>query len=169
MEGSFEVKDPQMIEYLRLVKQTISQFQKVKVIQIARGQNRHVDSLATLALSLTEEVPWLIKVEVVAEPSIDARVNVSMVTVFEPCWMDLIINFLAEDCVPTNEKEAKRVHRVAVRYWLLADRRLYQRSFGGPYLQCLHLSKVDELLTELHEGVCGSHVGGCLLAHRVMT
>ena len=37
--------------------------------------------------------------------------------------------------------------------------------FRGPYLQCLLLSKVEELLTELYEGVCGNHIGGCLLAH----
>ena len=35
VEGSFEDKDPQMINYLQLVKHTISHFQKVKVIQIA--------------------------------------------------------------------------------------------------------------------------------------
>ena len=47
VEGSFEAKDPRMIDYLRLVKQTMSLFQQVRLIQIARGQNRHVDSLAT--------------------------------------------------------------------------------------------------------------------------
>ena len=45
----------------------------------------------------------------VAEPSIDARVKVSMVTVFEPCWMDPIIDFLAEDRLPTDCKEADRM------------------------------------------------------------
>lgn len=54
VEGSFEAKDPQMIYYLRLVKQTMSLFQKVRLIQIGRGQNKHVDSLATLASSLTK-------------------------------------------------------------------------------------------------------------------
>ena len=55
--GNFEAKNPWMISYFWLVKQTMSQFQNVRVIQIARGQNRHIDSLATLASSLTEEVP----------------------------------------------------------------------------------------------------------------
>ena len=41
--------------------------------------------------------------------------------------------------------------------------------FRGPYLQCLLLSKVEELLIELYEGVCGNHVEGCLLAHQAMT
>ena len=62
----------------------MNQFQKVEVVQVARGQNRHVDSLTTLASSLIEEVPWLIKVEVVEKPSIDARVGVSMVAIFKP-------------------------------------------------------------------------------------
>lgn len=134
VNSSFEAKDPHMINYLRLVKQTMSQFQRVKVIQIARGQNQHADSLATFASSLTKEVPRLIKVEVVAEPSIDARVNVLKVTMFKPCWMDPIIYFLAEDHVPTDEKEAERVRRVTARYWLSVDRKLYQGSFGGLYL-----------------------------------
>ena len=85
MEGSFEAKDPRMIEYLQLVKRTMSQFQEVNVIQIVRGLNRHVDSLATLASLLTEEVPSLIKVEVVKERSINVRVNVSNVRVSMPC------------------------------------------------------------------------------------
>ena len=38
-----------------------------------------------------------------------------------------------------------------------------------PYLLCLHPVKVYEVLTELREGVWGSHVGGCSLAHRAMT
>ena len=52
---------------------------------MARGQNQHGDSLATLASSLTKEVPRLIKVEVVAEPSIDVMVGVSVVAISEPC------------------------------------------------------------------------------------
>ena len=57
---------------------------------MARGQNQHGDSLATLASLLTKEVPRLIKVEVVAEPSIDAMVGVSVVAISELCWMDLL-------------------------------------------------------------------------------
>ena len=64
---------------------------------MARGQNRHANSLATLASSLTEEVPWLIKVELVAKPSINVGVGVSVVAISKLCWMDPIIDFLAED------------------------------------------------------------------------
>ena len=74
--------------------------------------------------------------------------------------MNPIIDFLAEDKVPDDEDEAKKIRRVAPRYWLSSDHKLYRRSFAGPYLLCLHLENVNELLTELHRRVCGGHVGG---------
>ena len=129
MQGSFEAKDPRMMQYLRLVKQTMERFLNVKVIQVAKGQNRHANSLATLASSLTEEVPPPIKVELVTELSISTGIGVSVVAMAELCWMDPIINFLAEGQVPNDEKETDRIRRVFVWYWLSADRRLYWRSF----------------------------------------
>ena len=125
---------------------------------------------------MTEDVPQIIKVELIMKPSINtmtddgvARISVTVVTIAESCWMDLIVNFLAEDHISDDEKDASRVRRIASRYWLSADRKLYQRSFGRPYLLCLHPRRVDEVLTELHEGVYGSHMGGRSLAHRAMT
>ncbi|XP_075675143.1 uncharacterized protein LOC142644405 [Castanea sativa] len=170
VKGSFEAKDLQMIEYLWLVKQTMGHFSSVRVEQVARGQNRHADSLATLAALVANEVPRLIKVELVAEPpSINAKTGVSQISIAWQCWMDPIVDFLVEDRVPEDEKEAARVRRTAARYWLSADRKLYQRSFEGLYLQCLQPSKIGELLAKLHEGVCGSHVNEHSLAHQAMT
>ena len=49
---------------------------------MAQGQNRHTDSLATLASSMTEDVPWIIKVELLVEPSISATIGVTVVSAF---------------------------------------------------------------------------------------
>ena len=37
VQGSFEAKDPQMMEYLWLLRQIMSQFLKANVVQVARG------------------------------------------------------------------------------------------------------------------------------------
>ena len=165
-----------MKPYLSAAKKIINKFGTMKVAQVGRAQNKHVDSLATLASSMIEEVPRLIKVELIKEPSINmedncisTEVNVAMISTTRPCWMDPIINFLAKDRVPDDEKEAKKIRQVASRYWLSADCKLYRRSFRGPYMLCLHPEKVNEFLFELHDGVCGSHIGGCSLAHKAMT
>ena len=63
----------------------MSKFLRAKVAQMARRQNRHADSLATLALSMTEDMPWLIKVKLLAEPSISAAVSVAVISTSRPC------------------------------------------------------------------------------------
>nr|XP_023884735.1 uncharacterized protein LOC111996931 [Quercus suber] len=176
VQGSFEARDPRMKAYLCAAKLIISKFVSVKVSQVGRAWNRHADSLATLASSSVEDVPRLIRVELIAEPSIqvpdDIAVRVDSVDTVSspaPCWIDPIVAFLAENKVLEDEKKAGKIRRTASRYWLSGDGKLYRRSFGGPYLLCLHPEKVLEILAELHDGICGSHVGGRSLAHRAMT
>ena len=166
VQGNFEARDSRMKEYLRVAKQIMVKFSTASVNQVAQGKNRHADTLATLVSAMTEDIPWQIKFELIGEPSISAtvdratKVDVAAITTAGPCWMEPIIEFLTEDRMSNDESEANKIHRVASRYWLSADRKLYRRSFGGPYLLCLHLGKIDELLTKLHEGMCGGHAEG---------
>ena len=89
----------------------MSEFCTAKLAQVTQGQNRLADSLAMLASSMTEDVPQLIKVELIAEPSINMAVGVRVVVISttESCWMDPIIDFLAKDQVLDDEMEANRV------------------------------------------------------------
>ena len=87
------------------------------------GQNRHANSLATLASVITEDVPRLIKAELITELSIGtvidegvAGVGVTVISTTELCWMDPIIDFLVEDRIPDDEKKANRVRRIASWY-----------------------------------------------------
>ena len=76
---------------------------------------------------MTEDMPRLIKVELIPKPSISTAVGVGVVVISkdEPCYMSPIIDFLTEDRVPGDEKEANKVRRVAAQYWLSADRKMY--------------------------------------------
>ena len=83
--------------------------------------------------------------------------------------MDPILLFLERDILPEEKSEAKKIRRKAPRFWLSEDRKLYKRSFSGPYLLCVHPDASKSLLEELHEGVCGSHTRGRSLSHQVIT
>ena len=83
--------------------------------------------------------------------------------------MDSIIQFLREDTLPEERIEANKVRRKATRFWLSESQKLYKRSFSRPYLLCIHPEMTETLLEELHEGICGSHIGGRSLAHRTIT
>ena len=83
--------------------------------------------------------------------------------------MDSIIQFLKKDILPEERMKADKVRRKATRYWLSENQKLYKCSFSGPYLLCVHPDLTESLLEELHEGICGSHIGGRSLAHRAIT
>jgi len=83
--------------------------------------------------------------------------------------MDSISLFLEKDILPKKKFEAEKIRRKAPQFWLSEDRKLYKRSFSGPYLLCVHLEALESLLEELHEGVCESHIGGRSLSHRALT
>uniref|UniRef100_A0A2N9FBB1 Uncharacterized protein n=1 Tax=Fagus sylvatica TaxID=28930 RepID=A0A2N9FBB1_FAGSY len=83
-------------------------------------------------------------------------------------WMSPILAYLKDDILPTDRKEADRIRRIAPRYWVSKEGNLYRRSFTGPYLRCVHPDTVQNLLWEIHEGVCGGHTGGRSLAHRAI-
>ena len=52
VQGNFEARDSRMKAYLQAVKQIMNKFSTVRVAQVGRAQNRHADSLATLASSI---------------------------------------------------------------------------------------------------------------------
>jgi len=83
--------------------------------------------------------------------------------------MDSIVLFLKEEVLPEVKSKAEKIRRKAPRFWLSKDHKLYKRSFFGPYLLCIHPEAVELLLEELHEGICGSHMGGRFLSHRSLT
>ena len=70
VQGSFEARDSRMKEYLQVVKRVMGKFFTAKVVQVARGQNRHADSLATLASAMTKDVPRIIKVELITNQAL---------------------------------------------------------------------------------------------------
>ena len=131
VQGSFEARDSRMKEYLKVAKQIMAKFSTTSVTQVARGKNRHADSLVRLASAMMEDIPLQIKVELIAEPSISTmadwaiKVDMAAITIVGLCWIDPIIEFLAEDRIPDDESEANKIRRIASRYWLSADRKLY--------------------------------------------
>ena len=45
---------------------------------------------------------------------------------------------------------------------------LYKRGFSRPYLRCLTPGKVDYVMREVHEGVCGNYSEARSLVHKLI-
>lgn len=76
-----------------------------------------------------------------------------MVITVSPSWMDPIFSFFLDRAMLEEQKDAKKIRQKSAQFWLSKEKKLYRRSFEGPYLLCVHLEAVDKLLAELHEGV----------------
>lgn len=82
-------------------------------------------------------------------------------------WRYNILQFLREGKLPSDNKLARKIHVQAARYTLV-DGILYRRGFTLPLLKCLSKDEAAYVLKEIHEGVCGSHSGGRMLAHKAV-
>jgi ribonuclease HI len=170
ISGEYLARDERMMTYLSITKSLLSKFDSVQVEQIRREYNSHADILAKLATALESDLHRTVTVEVLNAPStlIDTVDRVCG-TSTEASWLDPLIAYLRDDCLPQDPKAANVIKRKASRYWLSKEGNLYKRSFSGPYLLCVHPNLVDDLLFEIHEGICGCHTGGRSLAHRAMS
>ena len=170
VRGDLEARDPRMQEYLNQVRSMQTKFEVFDVLHVPRGGNTHADSLATLATSLTQDLPRVILVEDLYTPT---SLHKDMPQIHQinlgPSWMDPISLYLERDILPKEKSEAEKVRRKTPWFWLFENRKLYKRSFSSPYLLCVHLGASKSLLEELHEGVYESHTRGRFLSHRAIT
>ena len=159
-----------MQEYLSQVRSILTKFEVFGVSHVRRGGNTYTDSLATLATSSAQDLPQVVPVEDLCTPT---SLHQGMPRIHQiklsPSWMDSISLFLEKDILLEEKSEAEKVRRKAPRFWLSEDRKLYKLFFSSPYLLCVHPEALESLLEELHEGVCGSHIGSRSLSHRALT
>uniref|UniRef100_A0A2N9I0Z3 Integrase catalytic domain-containing protein n=1 Tax=Fagus sylvatica TaxID=28930 RepID=A0A2N9I0Z3_FAGSY len=169
INGEYMARDERMSAYLLKVQTAMTDFETVRIEQIGRNLNNHADALATLASVLSADFKRFIPIETLTTPSTDQPANYINAITVGPCWMDPYVTYLKEGVLPEQKKEAEIIRRKTARFWLSKDLKLYRRSFSGPYLLCVHPDVIEDLLYEIHEGICGSHTGGRSLAHRALT
>ena len=82
-------------------------------------------------------------------------------------WMTPIISFLQDGHFSQDIEEARKVKKRVARFTILNDT-LYKRGFSMPYLKCVDEEEAKYILEEIHEGVCGNHVGPRSLVSKII-
>ena len=81
--------------------------------------------------------------------------------------MDPIIKYLKYGELPDDPASARKVKRQAPHY-ILIEEKLYKRSHYSPLLKCLSPTEASYARREVHEGVCGNHLGGRSLSYKIL-
>ena len=81
--------------------------------------------------------------------------------------MDLIWDYIIDGRLPDDPKEASKIRTRSARFTNHKGS-LYKRGFFTPILKCIAGKDTDYVLREVHEGVCGNHIGAQALSGKVL-
>ena len=85
----------------------------------------------------------------------------------ENSWISPISNYLRSGALLEERSEAMKVKARAAKYALI-NGILYRRSFFGPYQRCVPPEEPKRIIELIHGDICGTHIGGQSLCHRIM-
>ena len=167
IEDTYEAKSGRMIIYLRKVRDLLKKFVLVQVKHVPKAENSQSDALVKLATASQEDLSRSTPVEYLAEPSIDLCDVVVAPVESEPSWMDPIWDYIIDGSLPDDPKEAAKIKARSARFTNHKGS-LYKRGFFTPILKCIAGKDIEYVLREVHEGICGNHIGARALVGKVL-
>jgi hypothetical protein len=98
--------------------------------------------------------------ETIKAPSVKlmerAVLNISLV--HSENWRTEIVSFLQGNCFSDDEAYNKRMEAMTWPY-VIIEGGLYKHGVCSPLLKCFFRTEGQELMKEIHAGICGAHIG----------
>ena len=167
IEDTYEAKSETMILYLQNVHDLLKKFVLVQVKHVPRAENSRADALAKLATASQEDLGRSTPIKYLAEPSIDLYGMMVSQVGSKPTWMEPIWDYIIDGTLPDDQKEAAKIRTRSARFTNHKGS-LYKRGFFTPFLKCIAGEDTEYVLREVHEGICGNHIGARALAGKVL-
>ena len=146
-------------------------FHTFRLTHVPREENSRADLLSKLASCTKPGQQRSVIKETLTTPRVnssnDFRVMTLNRTPTPESWMTSIKTFLADGVLPIDTVEAQRLKKSSARYTLI-DGHLFRFGFSRALLTCIEKEESNRVMSELHEGICGNHVGGRTLLLRVL-
>ncbi|XP_058202975.1 uncharacterized protein LOC131317437 [Rhododendron vialii] len=149
----------------------IHHFNNVTFTHVPRFNNQFVDALAMLASMV--EIPIGVKLRRIMIEQRDTPIYQHVMVVDEPDdghpWYYDIWRFVerGEYPIEANKKDKIAIQRMSAQY-IICGENLYRKSHCGMYKLCIHSAETRRIMEEIHEGVCGPHMNGIMLAKRIL-
>lgn len=69
--------------------------------------------------------------------------------------------------LPNDKMTAKKLKREAT-WFCVFQGQLYKKGLSLPLLRCITAHETTKIIEEIHEGICGNHIGGKTLALKAL-
>ena len=164
--GEYATKDQILTEYQHIVIELLKSFKTCELIQVDRSENSMADMLSRLTQGEHAYNDEAVYFEELLVPSIPEK-DVMEIDTSGETWMTPYINYLQEGTLPEDNIRAKQVKFHAAKYFMSKEV-LYKRSSDSPILKCVDEAEGLYCMREVHEGICGDHMGAKSLAHKIL-
>ncbi|WVZ07299.1 hypothetical protein V8G54_020645 [Vigna mungo] len=163
MNGNSQGKDNQLQRYFHRAKKLATGFSTFELRHIPRTENTRASRLSKLASGNEKGGFSSVVRQVLIEPTVEC-LNIEGSSGQE-AWREEIVRLIREqeDRRTLAVRDAKKIARYCV-----VGEDLYRRGYVYPLLKCLVESKAGYVMRELHQGVCGRHIGGRMLRARIL-
>jgi len=82
-------------------------------------------------------------------------------------WRAPITRYIRSGELPSDPSEKTKLKRRACSFTLVEET-LYKRGFITPFIKCLRPDQTQEVLADVHDGICGPHLDAKALAKKVL-
>jgi hypothetical protein len=108
--------------------------------------------------------------EVLNEPSVQTQKSqlhkINAIIGIED-WRGPITRYITSGELPSDPHERTKLKRKACSFTLV-EGTLSKRGFITPFIKCLGPNETHEVLAEVHDGICGQHLGAKALTKKVL-
>ncbi|KAA0033220.1 putative RNA-directed DNA polymerase (Reverse transcriptase), Ribonuclease H [Cucumis melo var. makuwa] len=169
LNGEWETRDAKLIPYNDYIRTIAQTFDSITFEHVPCESNQVADALATLSamfnVAYSEEVQP-IRMEKYKTPSY--CMSLERKPDGKP-WYHDIKHYIAYREYPSgvSENSKRTVRRLAMKFFLSGEV-LYKRNYDMTLLRCVDALKAKKSLEEIHEGVCGTHANGHMMARQIL-
>jgi ribonuclease HI len=168
-------RDKKMEAYCDEVRRLEDKFHRLELNHVARWYNETTNELAKIASGRTTVSPNVfsrdiyqpsVKLDDAPEPDETSAAEGEALRIEgeqngvapNQNWQTPYLQYLLRGELPLDKAEARRLARCAKSFVLLGDEKeLYHRSPSSILQRCISVAQGQELLQEIHSGVCGHH------------
>jgi hypothetical protein len=161
-------KEPTLERYLALIRRMENYFNGFTVEYIERAKNTKADELAKV-IARNTPLPADVFLQVISDASIKTVEPEPRVInlIQDKDWHAPIMAYLHHYYESDSIIEHIRMQQRA-RSYRLVDNDVYKTSISGPLIRCVSKAKGQEILSDIHAGTCGCHIGTRALATKVL-
>jgi hypothetical protein len=155
------------MSYCEAAQKVMNEFKHIEVLYVPRSRNTLADAssklAATLALlegkpvQITVEERWLLPAVLELIPN-EHEVNIVTVGAVEVNdWRKPFLDYFKHGSLPNDVAKRRQLQRQLLSY-VYKGYMLYRRAYKQEVLlRCVNRHEVDEVLKEVHHGVCSRH------------